>query len=107
MTTTTATPMTYEQMVQRNGSSIKHAINHAVRLTEQAMPEFTLRVGKFLRGAVRVEVVAVAYEEQADWIGVQFDLFIFRNGSEFVAVPDFYADEDVAFVGTDGNWYTA
>lgn len=52
------------------------------------------------RGAyVKVEI---PMEHQPDaWTKAQ----LFRNGSEYICVVDFYIGEHSAFQGTQGNWY--
>lgn len=53
------------------------------------------------RGAyVKVEIPLEDMPEA--WTKAQ----LFRNGSEYICVVDFYIGEDSAFQGTQGNWYT-
>lgn len=108
-----ATLMTYNQMVLRNGSTIKYEINDAVSKTIKALDVLGLAVevnGKLRRGAIEVLCTGVTYDvdddnEESCLVGSTFNLYIFRNGAEFVAIPDQYEGEDCEFEGTLGGQY--
>lgn len=101
-----------DHLVRRSGSSIKYDIDRAVSIAVDwmsALGFITLPLSGFSRGFFTVKCVSCDFDgdEPSCILGSDIRIFVYRVGSEFVAVPDVWEDAGVEFTGTLGGVYTA